>query len=462
MKERFENFIKKAIGKYGDKYDYSKVEYVNSKTKICIICLEHGEFWITPRQHLGGRGCTKCAKNGKKNTEEFVELCNEIHNNKYDYSKVEYVNAHTKVCIICPIHGEFWQSPNAHKRGQGCPKCFVKAVKKKKYDIKNIIQGEKEFSLIKKLSKIHNHKYDYSNFLYRSYRDEICIICPIHGEFWQRLDVHSRGGEYPKCSKQKINSTSKISLSNFIERAKKVHGDRYDYSKVRFNNIKEKICIICPIHGEFWQEANSHLHGSNCPVCGKESGRKKLQLSQEEFIKRVKTIHGDRYDYSKVEYKNLETPICIICPIHGEFWQKPSVHLQTKGCPLCKMSKLEMEMKTLLENYNIQYVLQYSPSFLHVGRKIFKIDFYIPQYNIAIECQGEQHFKPCNFGSKHITKDEHFLMTLENDKLKYKLCVENGIDLIYYSKKDNSLPQTYMNTIFTNQENIIQYIKQSN
>lgn len=118
-----EEFIKKAKEVHGDKYDYSKVEYVNAKLKVCIICPIHGEFWQTPSNHLDGKGCIKCGGNCKIGRESFIEKSMKIHKNRYDYSKVTYVNISTKVCIICPIHGEFWQKPSNHLLGRGCPEC---------------------------------------------------------------------------------------------------------------------------------------------------------------------------------------------------------------------------------------------------------------------------------------------------------------------------------------------------
>ena len=124
-----QEFTEKAKKVHGDKYDYSKVEYINNKTKVCIICPEHGEFWQTPDSHLRGRGCRQCSIKSMKDkqrlsTEDFIEKAKEIHGNKYDYSKVDYVNSQTKVCIICPKHGEFWQTPLNHLKGKGCPDCY--------------------------------------------------------------------------------------------------------------------------------------------------------------------------------------------------------------------------------------------------------------------------------------------------------------------------------------------------
>ena len=118
-----DEFIREAQLIHHNKYDYSKVEYANAHTKVCIICPEHGEFWQTPSDHLNGKGCPQCAGNVRCDKDTFIEKAKHMHNDRYDYSKVEYANAHTKVCIICPEHGEFWQIPNNHLNGNGCPLC---------------------------------------------------------------------------------------------------------------------------------------------------------------------------------------------------------------------------------------------------------------------------------------------------------------------------------------------------
>lgn len=122
-----ERFIRKAKELYGDKYDYSKVNITgNNKTKVCIICPEHGEFWQKPDIHLRGYGCPICGGSKRLTTEEFIEKANRVHNNKYTYEKAHYINTGTKLCITCPEHGDFWQVPNNHLLGAGCPKCAGK------------------------------------------------------------------------------------------------------------------------------------------------------------------------------------------------------------------------------------------------------------------------------------------------------------------------------------------------
>ena len=121
--QKEEEFIEKARKVHGDKYDYSKVDYKDALTKVTIICPKHGEFYQIPDNHLGGNGCPSCSGNKKLTTEEFIGKAREVHGDKYDYSKVDYVNYNTEVCIICPEHGEFYQTPDIHLRGISCPAC---------------------------------------------------------------------------------------------------------------------------------------------------------------------------------------------------------------------------------------------------------------------------------------------------------------------------------------------------
>ena len=130
-----------------------------------------------------------------------------------------------------------------------------------------------------------------------------------------------------------------LTTESFIEKAKKVHGDKYDYSKVEYKNCKTKVCIICPKHGEFWQEARQHLSGRGCPECKRKKCGSSQKSNIKDFINKAKEVHGNKYDYSKVEYKNSKTKVCIICPEHGEFWQRPYVHLLGQGCPKCGNKK---------------------------------------------------------------------------------------------------------------------------
>ena len=176
-------------------------------------------------------------------TEEFIEKARKVHGDRYDYSKVDYVNAKTKVCIICNRRGEFWQTPNAHLNGQGCPICGNdRRTSAKKSNVEEFIE---------KARKVHGDKYDYSRTEYVNNRTNVCIICPTHGEFWQVAASHLSGHGCPKCKSERISSMLASNTDEFIERARRVHGDKYDYSMVEYANSKAKIPIVCPKHVSF-------------------------------------------------------------------------------------------------------------------------------------------------------------------------------------------------------------------
>ncbi|MBO6254657.1 MAG: hypothetical protein J6O49_13580, partial [Bacteroidaceae bacterium] len=256
----------------------------------------------------------------KLTTEEFIKKAREVHGDKYDYSKVEYVNSTTKVCIICPEHGEFWQKPNIHLQNKGCIRCGRHRTA--------AFHSKSQEQFLQDAVKVHGNKYDYSKAEYVDWQTKVVIICPVHGEFTQFPSSHLQGNGCPKCGNDR--TALRMSNEDFINKAKAVHGDRYDYSKVEYVGNKAKVCIICKEHGEFWQEARMHLSGCGCPIC---AGRKKMRTY--DFIKKARSVHGDRYDYSKAEYKGNTEKVCIICPEHGEFWQQASNHLKGAGCPKC-------------------------------------------------------------------------------------------------------------------------------
>ena len=138
---------------------------------------------------------------------------------------------------------------------------------------------------------------------------------------------------------------AKLTTEEFIAKAKAVHGDRYDYSKVEYVNNHTPVKIVCPIHGVFEQRPNNHFHNNGCPKCSILARAAKQATSQNEWIERAKRIHHNRYDYSKVTYVNNHTPISIICPIHGEFMQTPANHIKGQGCPICSMSKTKLSQE---------------------------------------------------------------------------------------------------------------------
>lgn len=295
-------------------------------------------------------------------------------------------------------------------------------------------------TFIEKSKKIHGDKFDYSKVDYVNNQTKVCIICPIHGEFWQTPGSHLNGRGCNLCSKPVHDTES------FITESKKKHGDKYDYSKVEYVNSRTKVCIICPEHGEFWQTPNNHLRGRNCPKCGQIATHKRQALSTDEFIERAKKIHGNKFDYSKVNYENNHTEVCIICPEHGEFWQKPLKHLSGHKCPKCGESSLETEVRVALEKNGINYIKECDNSIFGWLKKQ-RLDFYLPEYKIAIECQGEQHYFPVSFGSlSEANTKQRFRNILNYDRRKKIKCEENGINLLYYTKEKLKKENEFTNT----------------
>ena len=186
------------------------------------------------------------------------------------------------------------------------------------------------------------------------------------------------------------------------------------------------------------------MSGRGCRKCQYDNLQLLKPFSDEVFIEQAKKIHGDKYDYSKVDYKNNHTEVIIICNKHGEFKQQPTVHLRGAGCKLCNKSLLEQQIKTMLEENNILYEYEKKFDWLRIIKPL-TIDFYLPEYNIGIECQGEQHYKPVKF----FGGDEKLHIIQSRDRIKKELCENNGLKLLYYSNKQN-INNSTINDVYLN------------
>lgn len=190
-------------------------------------------------------------------------------------------------------------------------------------------------SFIEKSNQIHNFKYNYSKTIYNGSRYKVIITCPIHGDFSKRADQHLYGQGCPKCGYSNVGQDKKYSLEQFVSKVNSIHNNKYDYSFTDYINVDTKIKIICPIHGIFEQLPKSHLQGRGCPECGNILQANANLKDTSQFILEAKLIHGDRYNYSKVNYITGIKKVSIICSQHGKFTQTPASHLQGKGCPHC-------------------------------------------------------------------------------------------------------------------------------
>lgn len=345
-----ERFISLAIAKHGDVLDYTEVIFKNNTEKVTIICPVHGAFKQSPRVHLRSKNpCPRCAREMvaqklSMTTREFIEKAVEVYGNKFDYSKAKYTRSNEKVIIICPIHGEFEQTPNGHLTSKfGCEQCAMEA----------------------------------------------------------RGELH------------------KLTTSEFIARAKLVHGDVYTYEHTVYGkNVFDPVIITCPKHGDVEVVPNKFIHaGRGCPRCGEEKGQGgSPPMSLEEFKVKAQLLHGDKYDYSQAVYTNSKTPVEILCPDHGSFYQQPNNHLSGSGCLTCSLqnTRPEKELYEFLSSLGVSFTVN--------DRTLiapYELDFYLPDHKLAIEVNGVYWHS-----AKFKSKDYHWQ--------KEKRCRDVGVNLLQF------------------------------
>lgn len=421
LEERKLKFLEKAKVKFGDKYDYSKVDYIDSKSPIVIICPIHGEFEQTPSNHLRGKGCPKCGRKRDPNKlkEDFIRKANEIHHNKYDYSKVNYVNSQTKVEIICPEHGSFWQIPNQHILGRGCPICA---------GVKKSSTGE----FIEKARKIHGNKYDYSKVKYVNCMAPVEIICPKHGSFWQVPNDHiSHKCGCPKCYNEKGGRIN-LTLEEFQNELNDLGLNITVFGE--YKGSKENIKCKCNICGCEWENTPKNIkEGSGCPECGKKRRLDKVRLSPELYKEKLNLISPNIELLT--EYSSSRELVKCRCKTCGHTWNNIARNLLNGAqCPNCGMTFGESQIKNYLENHNIDYV--YNKHIIEINedfQNFMRIDFYIPSKNLFIEFNGKQHYIPiAHFGGEVTFKRQQ-----KRDEYLRKYCGKNNINLLEIRYDEN-------------------------
>jgi len=244
----------------------------------------------------------------------------------------------------------------------------------------------------------------------------------------------------------------KDTLDIFIEKANKIHSNKYNYSKTEYLNSRTKITITCPIHGDFYQLPSSHLRNRGCNLCGINKCQTHMLKSQNDFILQANKIHNNKYNYSKVIYTGTKNKICIICPQHGEFNQTPFNHLQGNECYECShYSKGEFRIKKYLQDNNINFIKEKTfNDCLSENNNRLRFDFYIPNLNIIIEYDGIQHFIPVKrFGGIKGLEQNQL-----RDKIKNEYCKLNNIKLLRICYKDRKnieliLKQELINIYYT-------------
>lgn len=482
-------FVRRAKEKFGDSFDYSEVEYVNSNTPVKITCVKggHGSFIMTPGSHLTSKhGCRMCGlestcNNQRISKEGFLERAKQKFGSRFDYSQMDFFDYNTPTQIVCKEHGKFEVSPFRHLLypSGGCQEC------RKELQSVSVRKMTTEL-FVEKAKSIHGEKYDYSNAKYTSGSRQLSIRCIKHN---LRFDVspesHLKGKGCPLCEQEEIamyeegkneaiqrrsdyrkiqaekrkrskeliqgRPPKNYTWESFVNLAKLIHGDEYDYQFVEkeFVNVNTPVTIICKRHGDFPQKPRKHLMGQGCPRC---IGRLR---TTESFIEEALEVHKGHYTYDKVKFVDYATPVTITCKLHGDFPMRPLKHLRGEGCPQCQTSKMELEIVALLQSHlSTPIELQKHFTWLRIKQQL-ALDIYLPEYKIAIECQGEQHFiaRPVFGGEVALKKQQ------ERDRVKSELCKQHGIQILYYTRNGNQLPKEYeFGSIFSSKQKLLEEI----
>ena len=359
------------------------------------------------------------------NFDEFVDKANKIHGHRYKYDSISYTKATSKVIINCTTHGKFQMVGSMHLAGQKCRKC----------SIEERLEGSRESrksNFIEDSTKIHEGKYNYTMVEYVNSKTKVDIQCEECGLIFSQIPGdHVRGIGCPNCAGNK-----KMTTSEFILKAVRIHGDKYEYNKTIYTKTAGKIIVTCRIHGDFYSTPNMMLDGCGCPKCGLISNSESKKYDTKMFIAKAEAVHRGLYDYSLVNYVESHSKVKILCKKHNTiFEQTPGNHLSGVGCPICNLSKGELKILNYLEKNKIKYEPQYK--FRDCRDKYqLPFDFMVENEGVkkCIEFQGGQHYHPVNrFGG-----NKAFESLVKRDAIKKKYCEDNGIPLLIIDYRETS------------------------
>lgn len=431
-----EQWIMKARSVHGDRYDYSKAVYKSARTKLIVTCKEHGDFEIDPSNHIHlKRGCKICsggtfinADNSKKRLTQtqFLQKANNVAPVNLDFSKSVFHDTRTKVIVTCKIHGDFEILPSNLFQGANCRRCAqTQAGSKRRVDKKEILNRIK--------SKFGN-LYEVDKNSVSKVTSPIRLNCKTHGWFEGLINnlINSSGCPHCKNAKTAIirNKKLKLSRDEIIERFESIHGDTYSYRSARPDGINSIVKIHCAKHGYFEQKVSTHLQGKGCPDCGNEKRRMGQFLQQSELYSRLKQLNGDLFIYPPNLGLELREDVPIICREHGIFYQPLRIHLDGNGCSECSQSLGARRVSHWLNEHEINYEVE---ALIPAGKKglPLRADFFLPDYNMYIEYDGEQHFKPIAFfGMDEKTSILVFNEQKERDLAKENWILDNGFELL--------------------------------
>lgn len=461
-----EQYIAKARAKWGNAYDYSESVYLAGLKPITIRCIKHNHYFtVQAGNHIStllkSGGCPLCGQESlteyrRKKHEEALRKAEQkkkvykprlTHKERflkkaramypdYDFSRVEYKDRETYIVVVCPVHGEFKIRPRTlliGEKGQkphGCWKC------------NNLIPPyEKELTLDTFKNRMHELYGDKYTFVWSDFKNRQSMIrfaCKEHGE--QRRSVtgllDGKGCAY--CN-------GKFYPPDWIKNARAVHGEKYEYDENRPpHRVSDIIRYKCPVHG--WQETRYDCHvlqGCGCALCAGVQNKLSAEDRKQIWIEKCKKRYPGKYSYRNVVYVNNDTPVKIYCKEHHvTFETTPDTHLRgAGGCPICTKSVGEVEIYKWLSEHDVPFETQKKlpNENMFCKRHYLVADFYLPDINLIIEMNGEQHYQPVEHFN---TKDWTFEDQQIRDETLRAYCKTHKISLleIKYDKIDK-IPQ---------------------
>lgn len=395
-----EEYIEKCIKNGITGFDYSLLPEEVKRETVKIICLKHGIIYVNPFHFsVGNLGCKKCRIN-----EKMKKKIEEKFANKYDLSEFDYVDEKTDVKVI-----------------ENEEVMFLKY--KEIFEGKSISRKIDKYEFLKRADIKHGDKFNYESIEYIDYEYIIKIKCNLHQIFFQQTPKLHLLSDIccTECKKEYKRNKTFNGKEKFIELANEVFKGKYDYSKVEYVNNKTPVIII---HNgkEYLQRPDSHLEGKS----PEKEWKKPLKI--EEFLEKAEKKHQDTYSYELVKYDTHKSRIKIICKKHGVFEQQAGCHLHGHGCPTCKESTGEKEIRIFLEANKILFEKEKKFKDCKFKQSL-PFDFYLVDYNTCIEYDGYQHSSPINF----FGGEKAFIKLKINDNIKNEYCKNNNIKLIRIS-----------------------------
>lgn len=341
---------------------------------------------------------TKSRTQKVTDTASFIEKARRVHGDRYDYTKVNYKRAKDLVTVICREHGEFQAVASNHLNGSHCRRCYHK----QRGDAARLTQSV----VIERFRSVYGDRYDYSQFEYKGATTKSVVVCPEHGAFETHYarhyhnrvgcgmcfeEIRGQGIKRPEHARSCKTTCPRLSLDDFVEQAKSVHGGKYNYSWVEWRGVTKAVNIICPRHGVFEQSPRKHLNGQGCRACSVKASSKSQRTTLESFATAA------RYHFRlRDKWIGGKTYVSFMCPEHGEFTQRAAKHLSGQGCPACQASNGESLIRKWLTDRDVPFDTQKTFDALKHQKRL-RVDFWLPQTQCAIEFDGDQHFRPVEY-----------------------------------------------------------------